>query len=157
MYIEMNGIGTKYELETESGEKIAIIFLMNRKIQLYIQEKCKKLCSAELTESEAKRLSSILGGAPIEREKESVEVDFLGIPELTVAMHTYRVGKNLAGKSIEELAIREKTGVTVIAVSRRGKTIISPPPHFTFEDGDTLVVIGSKDQIKLFEEKILGK
>ncbi len=152
----MNGIGTKYELETKSGEKIAIIFLMNKKIQLYIQEKCKKMCSAELTESEAKRISSILGGAPIERERESVEVDFFGIPELTVAMHTYYVGKNIAGKSIEELAIRKRTGVTVIAVSRKGKTIINPPPHFIFEEGDTLVVIGSKDQMKLFEEKILG-
>ncbi|WP_457591022.1 cation:proton antiporter regulatory subunit [Geoglobus sp.] len=156
-FIGMEGIGTKYELETADGDRIAVIFLLNKKVQLYIQEKsCEKPCSVELTDSEAKRLATILSGAPVEKEKESIEVDFMGIPDLTVAMHTYTVGKNLAGKTIEELAIRKRTGVNIVAVSRKGHTIISPPPHFIFEEGDMIVVIGDRDQIKKFEEEILG-
>lgn len=153
----MEGIGTKYELETSSGDRIAVVFLLNRRVQIYIQEKsCEKPCSIEVSEVEAKRLATILSGAPIEKEKESIEVDFMGIPDLTLALHTYTVGKNLSGKTIEELAIRKRTGANVVAVSRKGNTIISPPPHLIFEEGDIIVVIGNKDQILKFEREILG-
>ncbi len=156
-FIGLEGVGTKYELETKSGDKIAIIFLLNRRIQIYIQEKsCEKPCSVELTEAEAKRLSSVLGGVPIEKERESVEVDFMGVPDLTLAMHTYTITKNLHGKTIEELAIRKRTGANIVAVSRGGKTIISPPPHLIFEEGDIIVVIGDKEQIEKFEKEIMG-
>ncbi|AIY90788.1 cation:proton antiporter regulatory subunit [Geoglobus acetivorans] len=153
----MEGIGTKYELETSKGDRIAVVFLLNRRVQLYIQEKgCEKPCSIEMSENESKRLATILSGAPVEKEKESIEVDFMGIPDLTLALHTYTVGRSMAGKTIEELAIRKRTGVNVIAVSRKGNTIISPPPHLIFEEEDQIVVIGNKDQIERFEKEILG-
>ena len=156
-FMGLEGVGTKYELETKSGDRIAIIFLLNRRVQMYIQEKeCDKPCSIELSEAEAKRLSSILAGAPVEKEKESVEIDFMGVPDLTLAMHTYTITKKLHGKTIEELAIRKRTGANIVAVSREGKTIISPPPHLIFEEGDIIVVIGDKEQIEKFEKEILG-
>ncbi len=156
-FIDLEGVGTKYELETQSGDRIAVIFLLNRTIQIYIQERsCEKPCSIELTENEARRLSTILGGVPIEKEKESVEIDFMGVPDLTLAMHTYTITKKLHGKTIEELAIRKRTGANIVAVSRGGKTIISPPPHLIFEEDDVIVVIGDKEQIERFEREILG-
>ena len=155
--IELPGIGTKYELETEKGDRVAIIFMGPRQFQLYVLEKGKAAPSAaELNGAEARRLGSLLSGAIIEAEKEAVEIAFSTLSDLRIRVHTYVLKKNLAGKSIAELQVRTKTGATVVAVSRAGKNIINPLPSFTFEDGDLVVAIGDTDQLEEFERRILG-
>ncbi len=155
--IELPNVGTKYELETEEKDKIAIIFLKTGKIQFYILSKeCDEPYVVNLTPAEARRLGNILTGAIFESMEESVEIAFSALADLRILVHTYKVGKNIAGKSIEELEIRKKTGVTIIAVSRKGKNIVSPPPSFVFEEGDIIVAIGEHDQIRAFEKEILG-
>ncbi len=109
-----------------------------------------------MKDSEARRLGSVLYGVIFKSDKEAVEVAFSALADLRISVHTYVVGKNLAGKSIEELDLRRRTGVTLIAVSRKGKNIVNPPPSLRFEEGDIIVVIGEHDQIKSFEHEILG-
>ena len=155
--IDLPGIGTKYEIETEKGDRVAVIFKDTGGIQLYVLEKGKETPSAvELNPWEARRLGSILTGAVIEPEKEAVEVAFSALSDLRISVQTYIIGKNLKGKSIGELAIRRRTGVTIIAVSRKGKNTINPPPDFTFEEGDIVVVVGERHQLEAFEREILG-
>jgi TrkA domain protein len=129
---------------------------MDSSIQLYVLEKESETPAvAELNAWETRRLGSILTGAIIEAEKEAVEVAFSALSDLRISIHTYIISKNLAGKSIRELAIRRRTGVTIIAVSRKSKNIINPSPSFSFEKGDVLVAIGERDQLKTFESEIL--
>ncbi len=157
MSIELPGVGSKYEIETAQGDKVAIVFLESGEIHLYVLEKgCDSPCVVVLSESEARRLGSILSGTVFHIEKELVEIVFTALSDLRISVHTYVVNKAMAGKSIEELAIRKRTGVTVIAVSRKGKNVVNPPPSFRFEDGDVIVVIGEHDQISKFEREILG-
>jgi len=63
----------------------------------------------------------------------------------------------MVGKSIEDSGIRKRTGVTIIALSRKGRSIISPPPETVFEEGDLIVAIGEREQIKVCEREILGQ
>jgi TrkA domain protein len=155
--IELPGIGTKYEIETEKGDKVAVVFMDTGGIQLYILEKGKEAPSAaELNSWEARRLGSILTGAVIEPEEEAVEIAFSALSDLRISIHTYIIGRKLEGKSIGELAIRRKTGVTIIAVAREGRNVVNPPPSFTFEEGDIVVAIGEHHQLKAFESEILG-
>ena len=155
--IELPGIGTKYELETEKGDRVAIIFMGSRRFQIYLLEKGKGTPSAaELTAAEARRVGSLLSGAIIEAEREAVEIAFSTLSDLRIRVHTYVLGKNLAGRSIAELQVRTRTGATVVAVSRAGRNIINPLPSFTFEDGDIVVAIGDTDQLEEFEHQILG-
>jgi K+/H+ antiporter YhaU regulatory subunit KhtT len=65
------------------------------------------------------------------------------------------MGKKHAGQSLEDLQIRARTGVTIIAVSRGEKNIINPPPTFTFMEGDAVVAIGETDQLKKFEQDVM--
>jgi TrkA domain protein len=104
---------------------------------------------------EAMRLGNILTGAIIEADQESVEISFSALSDLRISVHTYIIGKRMAGKNIEDLQIRAKTGATIIAVSRRERNIINPPPNFIFEAGDAVVVIGEADQLKKFEREIM--
>ncbi|MDD1653956.1 MAG: potassium transporter TrkA [Methanomicrobiales archaeon] len=154
--VELPGIGTKYELETEKGDRVAIIFLPSRHFQLYVQQKGAATPSAaEISPSEARRLGSLLSGAIIEAEKEAVEIAFSALADLRIRVHTYLIRGNLAGKSIADLQVRTLTGATIVAVSRKGQNTVSPSPSFTFEDGDIAVVIGETEQLQEFERRIL--
>ncbi|MCX7862666.1 MAG: cation:proton antiporter [Bacteroidales bacterium] len=50
-------------------------------------------------------------------------------------------------KSIQDLQIRQKTGATIIAVSRNGEYIINPQANFIFQENDIVMLIGSKNDI----------
>ncbi|MGA1862188.1 cation:proton antiporter [Deferribacter thermophilus] len=58
----------------------------------------------------------------------------------------------LIGKSIKELNIREKTGVSVIGIMRKGKLITNPDKDFIFSSDDILAVIGNRKQIDEFKK-----
>ncbi len=154
--VNLPGVGTKYEFTTDKGDTVALFFTKAGTIQMYtLQKGCRTPSAAEMTPIEARRLGNILTGAIIEAESESVEVAFSAIADLRITIHTYVIPKKAAGKTIEDLQIRTKTGVTVIAVSRGEKNIINPPPSFVFEAGDGVVVIGETDQLKTFERDVM--
>ena len=52
------------------------------------------------------------------------------------------------GRTIKELAIREKTGATVISVVRGNEHFPNPPLKFTFQEGDMLVLMGIHAQVE---------
>ena len=154
--LNLPGVGTKYEFETEKGDTVAIFFTKTGSIQMYtLQKGCKTPSAAEMTPVEARRLGNVLTGAIIEADQESVEIAFSALADLRITIHTFYVPKTVSGKTIEDLQIRAKTGATVIAVCRQDKNIINPPPSFVFKDGDAVLVIGESDQIKKIEREIM--
>jgi CPA2 family monovalent cation:H+ antiporter-2 len=52
------------------------------------------------------------------------------------------------GKTIKELAIREKTGATVISVVRGNEHFPNPSLKFTFQEGDMVVLMGIHAQVE---------
>ena len=154
--LNLPGVGTKYEFETDKGDTVAIFFTKTGTIQMYtLQKNCHTPSAAEMTPVEARRLGNILTGAIIEADQESVEIAFSALADLRITIHTFFVTPAVVGKSIEDLRIRARTGATVIAVCRHDHNIINPPPAFVFEAGDAALVIGESDQIKKFEREIM--
>jgi len=154
--LNLPGVGTKYEIETEKGDTVAIFFTKTSSIQMYtLQKGCHTPSAAEMSPVEARRLGNILTGAIIEADKESVEIAFSALADLRITIHTFYIPGGIAGKTIEDLQIRAKTGATVIAVCRHDKNIINPHPSFVFDSGDAVLVIGESDQIKKFEREIM--
>jgi len=155
---ELPEIGTKYEIESPKGDKVAVIFLATGEIELYVLEAdAEKPAVTRLTSEEARRIGSVLTGALLTMEPEDVEVSFADISDLRIHIHVCPVTKNVIGKSIENLEIRKKTGVTVVAISRKGQSIVSPPPEMVFEEGDLIVATGERAQIKACQRVILGQ
>ncbi len=96
--LNLPGIGTKYELETEKKDIIAIFFLKSGNIQMYtLPHDSSTPCVAELTPPEARRIGAILSGAIMEADKESVEIAFSALSDLRISVHTYIIGKHCAG------------------------------------------------------------
>lgn len=57
-----------------------------------------------------------------------------------------------AGKTLTQLKIRERTGLTVVAVVRNGIEQFSPNAGFTIEGGDILLVVGSEQGREKLQE-----
>ena len=73
------------------------------------------------------------------------------MPEVlsAIEMERYliRDGSSAAGKSLSDLQIRKGTGASVIAVIRNGNAIPNPGADFVLESGDTVVLVGSWEEI----------
>ena len=60
-------------------------------------------------------------------------------------------GQPLADKSLREARIRERFGITVVAVRRSsGELLINPPAETVINTGDRIRVFGLRDQIDNF-------
>lgn len=58
---------------------------------------------------------------------------------------------NLTGKSLAETRLREKYGITVIAIRRNNKISLSPSPTEKFLESDRLILVGDTMGIQRFE------
>jgi TrkA domain protein len=155
---DLPGIGTKYELDTAHRDTLAIVYMETGRIQLYtLPAGSTESSVAELTAMEARRLGNVLTGAVMETDEEGVEIAFSALADLRISVHTYLIKQSCVGSSIGDLAVRSRTGATIVAVSRAGKNTINPDPAFIFKKGDVLVVIGEAHQLRTFETEILGK
>lgn len=65
------------------------------------------------------------------------------VPEIELDGIRVQESSPLAGRSIAELGIRKKTGVTVIAVRRADTVVTNPDPDFRFQSGDIVLFTGS--------------
>ncbi|MFQ5990556.1 MAG: cation:proton antiporter [Candidatus Methylomirabilales bacterium] len=52
------------------------------------------------------------------------------------------------GKTLAEVAIRVRTGASVIAFTRNGVTESNPPQRFRLQEGDVVVLLGTREQIR---------
>ncbi|WP_049983335.1 TrkA family potassium uptake protein [Halorubrum sp. BV1] len=59
----------------------------------------------------------------------------------------------LAGKTVAEADVRETTGCSVIAIERDDETITDIGPDTRFVAGDEVVVVGTDDGIRAFEQQ----
>ncbi len=61
----------------------------------------------------------------------------------------------LKGKTLIDLDIRAKYGVTILAVKKNEDIDISPEPDMKIHEGDLLIVIGENKDIKRFEDQAM--
>ncbi len=64
-------------------------------------------------------------------------------------------GSPAAGKTLKETKLRTLTGVTIIAIERERDTIKNPKPQSVIKEGDILLIIGTKDEIKKAKKYLL--
>lgn len=57
-----------------------------------------------------------------------------------------REGAPAAGKTLKELMLRNRFGITILAIKRKDQTFGNPDGTFTIQPGDRLVMVGTADQ-----------
>lgn len=143
------GVGRKYTLEVRQGGQLIILVYNTSQRELFWIEPQEDdpSFSIKLTEEEARELAFILGGVryqPLPADK----VNFL-LREVVMEWLDVEEGCDMAGHTLAELELRRRTGVSVIAILRGGRTIPSPDPYKDrIQPGDTLVAVGTRPQIE---------
>ncbi len=148
---DLPGIGKKYSISLRDGRELVLVIYNTGKREIYLMEEEETLCVFDLTEEEAKELGFLLAGAlyqPIKTDKME-----LILKEVVMEWVKIETGSNFINKTIAELQIRRTTGVSVIAIDRKGRIIPSPDPYREkIELGDILIVVGTRPQINHFME-----
>lgn len=148
--IELPGIGWKYALRTSEGERLTVIIHNTGHRELYSFDKGADFPShaVRLGDEEGRQLGAILSGAYYQPVGEAQLSTVLG--ELTVDWHQVEDGA-LVGRTIGDLQVRRRTGASIIAVLREGEPPnVNPGPETEIRGGDTLMVIGSREQVEAF-------
>jgi trk system potassium uptake protein TrkA len=65
----------------------------------------------------------------------------------------FKAVKRLIDSTLKELSLRNKFGITVIAIKRDSSVIVSPSADEKIFEGDTLFLVGKTDDIKRFEKE----
>ena len=80
----------------------------------------------------------------VEVPKRHLFEEYEWLPEIEIDGYRIPEGSQLNDRTIKELQVRKRTGVTIIAV-RRGKEVhINPAPDFIFKPGDFVLFTGDK-------------
>ncbi|MCS7153112.1 MAG: cation:proton antiporter regulatory subunit [Bacteroidia bacterium] len=143
------GVGRKYTLALRQGGRLVLIVHNSGQRELFWIEPDEDdpVVNIRLTEEEAREVAFILGGVryqPLPADK----VNFL-LQEVVMEWIPVESHCEMDGHTLAELELRRRTGVSVIAILRGGKTIPSPDPHTErIRAGDTLVAVGTRSQIE---------
>ncbi|MFN4179123.1 MAG: cation:proton antiporter regulatory subunit [Armatimonadota bacterium] len=146
------GVGKKFAISLQSGDELVIIVHVTGERELFLfrrgdDEPCAEI---PLTDSEAREVAMILGGAvyePTPLHQAELVLRGLVLDWLTIAE-----GSPLSSRTIAELQIRKRTGVSVIAIKRGEKIIPNPDPSELLKVGDLLLLVGTGEQMRRFQE-----
>lgn len=152
---DLPGVGKKFEVEIGAGERLVIVTHNTGKREVFLKPDpgadSEKLF--ELPDRLARTVGTILEGAyfqPIQTDR----VETMLAEGTVLEWYNVSPEADVAGRSLEDSRIRERFGVSVVAVEHEDTVEPSPAPDTVIEAGDTLVVIGSPEDLREFESAI---
>ncbi|HEX5727212.1 MAG TPA: cation:proton antiporter regulatory subunit [Longimicrobiaceae bacterium] len=153
---DLPGVGKKFACTTNEGDRMTIIIHNTGHREIYFFESGEDFPAhaLRLEDAEARKLGAILGGAyfqPAVAESMDMILGQLSVEWLTVPERS-----PLAGRTLAEGAVRERTGASVIAILRAGEAHPNPQPGDVISVGDTLLVVGSRDQVRRAADLVRG-
>ena len=147
---DLPGVGKKYAIKTTEGDRMTVIIHNTGHREIYHFKKGEDypFHAIRLQDPEARKLGAILGGAyfqpPVAESMDMI------LEQLSIEWIKVDEDSPMAGQTLEGAAIRQQTGASVMAVLRDGKAHPNPQPSERIEAGDTLMVIGNREQVARF-------
>jgi TrkA domain protein len=149
--VRLPGVGTRLDLTDTLGAPVQVVKRQDGRVELHTAAgRTAELDAANahalgafvtghyaLDPALAERLGDVLGG---------LLFDWVHVSSTAHA----------AGRSIEELAIRRRTGVTIVAVLRGSVSIVAPEPSTRLAAGDDLVIACRDQDRDRFERYVIA-
>lgn len=150
---DLPGIGKKFTLELDSGDKLVVVIHSSgeREVFKFIRDNDEPTSVTKLSDEEARQIGAILAGTyfqPVIEEEQK-----LAMKNVTMEWIKIEPDSMLANKKIEELGIRKLTGASITTIIRGERVIPNPHPHEIIKPQDTIIIVGSNEQIEKFIEK----
>lgn len=148
---ELPGVGTKHTLELSTEDQLVIVEHRVGQWELArVDTDGQSTTLLRLSLDEGSELGRILSRGEVEREDSRRQI---GLEEFALEWVTLEARSVLVGTTLLEAGIRERTGVSVIALIRGERSAPSPSPETRFEAGDTLILIGQREDLERFIEQ----
>ena len=145
---ELPGVGTKHTLDLSSGDELVVVEHRSGHFEIArVDTEGTTSTLIQLPSREAAELGRILSRGEVREvdPRQRLLLEEFGIEWVKVAGDS-----PLIGQTLRESEIRVRAGVSVIALLRAEGSMLSPPPDTRFAEGDTLVVIGTREQVEGF-------
>lgn len=141
--MRLPGVGIRHSFATKTGRRIGVLSHRSgyRELLIYDEDdpdSCRQ--TVRLDEDDSHTLAELLG-APHVREK--VAQLQQSVEGLTIDWLPVRGASAGVGATIGDTELRQRTGVTIVAVVRGEETIPAPGPDFRLTSGDVAVVVGT--------------
>ncbi|WP_232696261.1 cation:proton antiporter regulatory subunit [Brevibacillus daliensis] len=155
---ELPGIGYKFEIITKNQDKMVIVIHDDGRREIYhfdSDDHDEVICNVTLNDMESRQIAGILGGMAYKpKALETVEIAF---DDLIIEWYQVEPNAPVVNKTIGEIDIRNNFGVTVIAIKKKNtKKANNPGPDTVIEVGDTLVISGERNQLKVLIQDLLS-
>ncbi len=149
---DLPGVGKKFAIVTDAGDRLSIIIHNTGQREIYNFRRGEDFPfhAIRLEDEEARKLGALLGGAYF--QPTVIESMDMVLESLSIEWVKVEEGAALAGRTIADLQIRKRTGASVTAILREGEAIPNPQPDRTIRAGDTLMVVGTREQVQRFLE-----
>ena len=151
--IALPGIGQRYDVRALEGGKVTVVLHHSGRRDLYIVDGDEPKASVVLTDSQARTLGAIVGGAYFKPAVvEEIEAVIGGLLIDWVTLDDESPG---TGKTIAELQVRSQTKMTIAAILREHVPLVAPEPTEMLISGDRLVVIGRQEDLPGFRRHVV--
>lgn len=143
------GVGRKFQIETESGDRLVIVIHDDGTRELYHYDR-KNLQRADsvmrLADAEARQIAGILGGLTyVPKALPSAE---LILDDLVLQWFEIEPNSFCVGKTIQEMQVRTRTGASIVSIIEPNRTTRTNPEADTvFNAGATLIIAGDRRSI----------
>lgn len=149
---DLPGVGKKFEVEIGDEKRLVIVTHNTGKREVFLkaQEGADSERLFELSDRLARTVGTILEGAyfqPVQTD----QVETLLAEGTFLEWYNVEDGAELDGETLADARVRERTGVSIVAIERDGSVIPSPKPDTVITAGDTLVAIGSQEDLQDFD------
>lgn len=155
---DLPGIGHKYQIDTQEGEKFVIVIHDDGKRELFHFDNDnpdESVSMVTLDDVEARQVAGILGG--LSYKPKELEVTDITLDQLQIEWYKIKKESPYIGKSIGELKIHQQTGATILAIIEKNKKqTITPGAGHVIQSNAILVVAGEKKNIKSFKKFFQG-
>ena len=152
---DLPGVGKKHEVELDDGERLVIVThnTGNREVYRRASPDSDSEKLFELSDARARQVGTILEGAyfqPVRSERietvlgEGTVLEWVDVP----------AESSLVGATLGEADIRQRTGVSVLAIQRGEETLTNPGSETRIEAGDTLIAVGSREECRTFQSLV---
>lgn len=144
------GVGLRHEFNLRTGSRLGVVTHRSGRRELVVYDRDDPDAAQEvavLEEDESRTLAELLGGTKITQHLVDMfqhSLHGLSIEWIAVPPHWH-----CAGRTIADLALRTRTGVSVVAIVHGDETIPSPGPDARFEVGDIVVAIGTPEGLQM--------
>ncbi|BBN99496.1 MULTISPECIES: cation:proton antiporter regulatory subunit [Sporolactobacillus] len=147
---ELPGIGKKFALVTDQGERIVVVIHDDGRRDIYhfaADDPDECISSVTMTDSEARQFAAIVGGMVYKpKAMENVEI---ALNDLIIEWRKVAADAPIIGKTIGEVGLRQNYHINVIGIIRKDQSKqLNPGVDSKFSAGDTVVASGERADLR---------